>query len=194
MAEGRRAIGAIAALAVMAMMMVGCAPTQVAQAPQPVQSEEPAYTTPVPAPGGSTIDEVEEPADPVDTSTVLLDEPAEVGGGVSARITDIQPLDVTAKTPGEISGPAVAVTISISNDGDEAIDVSSAMVSLLAAGDELGQPTTSDPYRPFHGVVDAGASADAVYVFLLPEDARSAFDVSVQYRAGTTIARFVDES
>ena len=35
------------------------------------------------------------------------------------------------------SGPAVAVTISISNDGDEAIDVSSAMVSLLAAGDEL---------------------------------------------------------
>jgi len=178
----------------MATMMVACAPMEAEQTPEPVQSAAPAYTTPVPAPSGSTVDEVEEPADPVETATVMLDESAEVGGGVTARVTGIESLDVTAETPGEISGPAVAVTVSIENDGDEALDVSSAMVSLLAAGGELGMPTTSDPYRPFSGVIDAGASADAVYVFLLPDDARSAFDVSVQYRAGTTIARFVDES
>lgn len=190
----RRAVCAILALVVTVTTLVACTPPDVAQEPSPVVSEKPARTTPVPAPGGSTIDEVEEQVDPVETSTVLLDESAEVGSGVAAQIVDIEPLEVTAETPGEISGAAVAVTVSISNGSSEAIDVSSAMVSLLAAGGELGQPTTSDPYRPFGGLIDAGAAAEAVYVFLLPEDAQSAFDVSVQYRAGTTIARFVDES
>lgn len=159
-----------------------------------VERVEPAYSTPVPAPDGGTVEDVieSEPAPP-EMLTVGLDQPAEVGGGVSARIDSVQSVDVEALTPGEVSGPAVVVTITITNDGDEAIDVTAAMVSLIGTDDILGQPTTSDPYQPFAGLIEPGASGKGVYVFLLPEDAQGAFDVSVQYRAGTTIARFTDE-
>jgi hypothetical protein len=164
------------------------------QEPGPVQSVAPAYTEPVAAPGGGTVDDIAEgtPA-PVDVTTVALDETADVGGDVSARVDSVEPLSVEAKTPGEIAGPAVAVTITITNDGKDAIDVAAAMVSLVDAADVLGQPTTSDPYRPFDGSIQPGSSAQAVYVFLLAKDAQSAFDVSVQYRAGTTVAHFIDE-
>lgn len=190
----RRALGALIAVTVVTTLVAACAPVDAVQDDGPVQSEAPAYTTPVPAPGGSTIDDVEETSAPVEIATVALDEPAEVGGGVAARIDDVESLDVRAETPGEIAGPAVAVTVTIENNGEDAIDVSAAMVSLLGAEGTLGQPTTSDPYDPFGGVIEAGETGQAVYVFLLPDDAQSAFDVSVQYRAGTTVARFVDES
>lgn len=130
----------------------------------------------------------------MDTAEVAIDEVAEVKQGITVRIDSIKELEVKAKTPGEVDGAAVAVTITLSNDRDEAIDVSSAMVTLYGAGQVLGQPTTSDPYEPFGGQVDAGASARGVYVFLLPDAAQGALDVSVQYEAGTTIARFVDGS
>lgn len=175
-------------------MIVACTPPGATDEPGPVQSQAPAYTTPVPAPGGATIDDVEETASPVDTVTVALKDSAEIGRGVESRVEAVKKIDVTAQTPGEVDGTAVAVTIVLVNGGDEAIDVSSAMVSLLGTNGLLGQPTTSEPYRPFGGDIAPGESAEAVYVFLLPEDARSAFEVSVQYRAGTTVARFVDES
>ncbi|MDT0156341.1 DUF4352 domain-containing protein [Microbacterium sp. ARD32] len=179
--------------AFVALASAACTP-QADEALQPVKSQTPAWSTPVPAPGGSTVDDVEESPAPVPTTEVTLKEPAELGGGVQARIDKVSPLDVKAETPGEIAGAAVAVSLTIDNDSDKAIDVSSAMVSLTGADGVLGQPTTSDPYRPFQGTVRAGGTADAVYVFLLPEKARSAFVVSVQYLAGTTMARFAEGS
>lgn len=178
------------------MLAAACTPSEPnpAGSAAPAVSATPARTTPVPAPNGSSVDNVEPSARPVDTAEVAIDEVAEVGHGVTARIDSVKGLEVRAKTPGEVDGAAVAVTISLFNDGDEAIDVSGAMVTLYGAGDVLGQPTTSDPYQPFGGKIDAGSSARGVYVFLLPDAAQGALDVSVQYEAGTTIARFVDGS
>lgn len=150
--------------------------------------------TPVPAPNGGSADEVVEDAPKAETTKVALDDTAEVGGEVTAKIDEIRSLEVTARTPGEISGPAVAVDITISNGGKKPIDVATAMVSLTAHGDVLGQPTTSEPYAPFAGDVAPGESATATYVFLLPEKSRKGYTVSIQYVAGATIALFAEQN
>lgn len=165
-----------------------------AQTADGTQNTTPAPTETVPAPNGGSIDEVVESGTKAKTTKVGLKDKADVGGKVTARIEKISPLDVTAQTPGEIAGPAVAVTVSITNGGDAAIDLSTAMVGLTADGDVLGQPTTSEPYAPFTGEVAAGESATATYVFLLPDESRKDYAVSIQYVAGATIALFAEEN
>jgi len=149
--------------------------------------------TPVPAPSGGTVEDVVEPGEPGPVVEVAVTEEADLGPGVSASIQSVKNITVDAKTPGEIAGPAVAVKLSVSNASDEAIDLSTAMVSLTNADELLGQPTTSDPYSPFFGALEPGDSATATYVFLLPEDARSGIAVSFQYVAGAPIALFAEQ-
>ncbi|MFT4281110.1 hypothetical protein [Microbacterium sp.] len=158
------------------------------------QNTTPAPTETVPAPNGGSIDEVEKSGGKVETTKVGLKDEADVGGDVTARITKIRSLDVTAQTPGEISGPAVAVDVSLTNGGKKPIDIATAMVGLTADGDVFGQPTTSEPYTPFAGELAAGDTAEATYVFLLPEKSRKDFVVSIQYVAGATIALFAEEN
>ena len=148
----------------------------------------------MPAPGGGTINDVVETAPASPTKEVGLDEKADVGAGVTAWIEKVRSISVTAKTPGEIAGPAVAVELSVHNGGDEPIDLSSAMVSLTSGDDLLGQPTTSDPYAPFSGSLDADETASATYVFLLPEESRSDISVSIQYVAGAPTALFAEQN
>lgn len=185
-----RTAGATFATVVIATTLLACTPS----APEPVSAEPTARTTPVPAPSAGTIEDVEETASASPVVDAALDDVAELGGGVTARIDEVDDISVKAETPGEIAGPAVAVHITIDNDGSAPIDISSAMVSLVGDGEVLGQPTTSQPYAPFSGTLAAGDSATGVYVFLLPEDARSAISVSVQYLASAKIALFADKS
>ena len=85
----------------------------------------------------------------------------------------------------------MALTINVDNASDEAIDLSTAMVSVTGSGGSYGQATTSEPYSPFLGSVEPGAEASGVYVFRLPAEERDSLQVSVEYVAGAPIALFV---
>ncbi|WP_416348852.1 DUF4352 domain-containing protein [Microbacterium sp. STN6] len=100
---------------------------------------------------------------------------------------------MTAKagTPGEIAGPAVAVEVHVQNNSKDAIDVSSAIVTLTDSSGAPAQPTTSDPYRALWGTVSAGASATGTYVFRIPTSDRRGLTLSVEYVAGAPTAHFV---
>lgn len=185
-----RTAGAFFAAVIIATTLLGCTPS----ASEPSDDQATARTTPVPAPSAGTISDVEESPSAAPVVDASFDDAADLGGGVTARIDAVDNVTAKAETPGEIDGPAVAVHITLKNAGDTSIDVSSAMVSLTGDDEVLGQPTTSKPYAPFSGALAAGESATGVYVFLLPEDARGAISVSVQYLAGATIALFADKS
>lgn len=177
----------IAAMAFLA----ACAPeADTGATPDESVHADPVRAEPVPAPSGGSIDEVIETPPAVESVQHSLEESAEVGASVTAHLDEIEALDVVAKTPGEVDGSAVAVTIIIANGSADLIDVSAAMVGLTGRDEVLGMPTTSDPYAPFTGVIRPGDTGTGTYVFLLPEDARDVLTVSVQYMAGMTIALF----
>jgi hypothetical protein len=154
------------------------------------QNTEPLPTATVPAPDGGSIEETVAPVPPGPTQEAELGETAELDGGVNVTISDVESLDVEANTPGEIAGPAVALTLTVENTSDDAIDLSTAMVSVTGAKGSYGQATTSEPYSPFQGSVAPGDEATGVYVFRLPADERSALEATVEYVAGAPIALF----
>jgi hypothetical protein len=155
------------------------------------QNTDPLPTATVPAPDGGSIEETVPPADPGPTQEAELGETADLAGGVAVTVTDVQVLEVAANTPGEIAGPAVALTIDVKNSSGEPIDLSTAMVTVTGSGGAYGQATTSEPFRPFMGSVEPGGEASGVYVFRLPAEERDALQVSVEYVAGAPIALFV---
>lgn len=155
--------------------------------PLPTSSET------VPAPSGGDAAQTEPAPTPVATTAARVGESASVGDGVTVSIDDIAPVDVVAQTPGEMSGPALAVTVRIANDGSTSLDATSTMVSLTAAQGVLGQPSTAAPYSPIVGPTDPGSTSTGVFVFMIPESERADLEVTVQYAASAGIAVFASE-
>lgn len=162
--------------------------------PEPgTQNSDPLPSATVPAPNGGSIEETVEPVDPGPTQEAELGDTARLEGGVDVTISEVEQLDVKAETPGEIAGPAVALTLTVENGSDDAIDLSTAMVSVTGSKDSYGQATTSEPYSPFAGTLAPGETASGVYVFRLPADERDSLQVTVEYIAGAPIALFTGD-
>lgn len=173
-----------------------CALAISACAPEPApgtQNSDPLPSETVPAPDGGSIEETVAPVDPGPTQEAQLGDTAELEGGVNVTVSEVEQLDVKATTPGEIAGPAVALTLTVENDSDEPIDLSTAMVSVTGSKDSFGQPTTSEPYSPFLGSVEPGETSSGIYVFRLPAEERDSLQVTVEYIAGAPIALFTGD-
>lgn len=181
-----------------AVLLVGCTATPDEQAPDQQaagqQNTDPLPAQTIPAPGGGSVHETVAPAEPAPTVSTSMKKPADVGGGITVDVAHVRRLAVKAKTPGEIAGPAVAITLTVDNAGKKPVDLSTAMVSVTGSDGAYGQPTTSDPYAPFTGPVEAGGSESGTYVFRLPADQRKSLSVTVEYVAGAPIALFVGKA
>lgn len=164
------------------------APQQTATEPTPT-----GRSTPVPAPSGGTIEEVIPEATPGPVTEVGLKETADLPNEISIDITKVEAIETKAETPGEIAGPAVVMYVSIHNGSAKKVNIDSVIVTLTDGADGLGQPTTSEPYQPFTGELAAGASAEGVYVFLIPTSDRHGLTLSVEYAAGQASAHFVGD-
>ncbi|MCD2441002.1 hypothetical protein LQ757_01815 [Agromyces sp. SYSU K20354] len=162
-------------------------PTDAASVPTP--SETP-RTTEVPAPGGTTIDDVIETAPPGPVKDADLDDVVTLDTGMRISVTEITSITVEAETPGEVAGPAVAATIGFENESGGPLDVDGATVSLLDADGNLAVPTTSAPAAPVMGAIDDGESAEGTYVFRIPEDTRHEITLTVDYAAGAPVVVF----
>jgi len=123
---------------------------------------------------------------------VPIKTPAPFGDGVTAHIVSVVPVDSIAKGPGEISGPAIKVTISLDNGTKAAIPVNQVTVNVsYGAAANPSIPVTSDPSsRPFTGTVATGASVRGTYIFDIPKDERSKVTISVSYAALSPIVVF----
>ncbi|MGP9538173.1 hypothetical protein ACT3SP_09175 [Brachybacterium sp. AOP43-C2-M15] len=113
---------------------------------------------------------------------------------VTVTLSSITTTTLTAETPGETSGPAVVVKVQVSNDSEQAQDVSSAVVSLDSDDDEVGVPTWASPYAPFDGQVAAGETVEGTYVFMLDPASGRSVTVRVNYSAGEPLAVFTGQT
>jgi hypothetical protein len=146
----------------------------------------PAPTTPSPAGPTGDVDQA-----PPQLPAVDLSEAAQVGNGVTARITRLEAIDGTGKGPGNIAGPALRVTVRITNGTADTLSLDGVAVDMTHGADALPASPLDDPSAdPFTGVVQPGASADGVYVFTVPADDRDAITVTVGYQAGAPFMVF----
>ncbi len=146
----------------------------------------------VPSPSGPPLSEAPDPQNavvadelPPDLAPVPLDGTAEAADdGISATLESLEAIEGTGVGPGEVAGPALRVTVRVANDSAEPVDLDAVVVNASSGEDEVPAPTLGDPSAaPFAGSLEPGGTADGVYVFRVPVDARDLVTVSVGYRA-----------
>ena len=146
----------------------------------------PAPVTPEPA--GPTEDASELPRS---LTPVGFDQPAAVGNGITAEVVSLEAIEGTGQGPGNIAGPALRVTIRITNGTAGPVSLDGVAVDL-AHGAELtpASPLEDPSTAPFAGTVQPSGNAVGVYVFSVPADDRDLVNLSVGYQAGAPFLVF----
>lgn len=155
-------------------------------------------------PAEPSVDPSADPADPalaptpvdvVELPPVGLDEVAEFGTGVRARVVSAERVDGQARGPGERSGPALAITVELVNETSAAVSLDHVVVNLADA--ESGRPgswITGDPRTAhFSGDLLAAESRVGVYVIRLPDPDVDEVRVDVSYGAQAPTVVFSGE-
>jgi hypothetical protein len=131
------------------------------------------------------------PQMPPNLAPVALSQPSTYSNGVSARLVSVGAFNSQAHTPREISGPALAVTVELRNDGHAAVALDTVGVNLYYGVDGTPAVRIRDGSNaPMHGVLAPGASAKATYSFSVPANGRDVVAVAVSFAAGRGTAIF----
>lgn len=113
------------------------------------------------------------------------------GNGVTATLTKIEKVEGKGGTPGEVSGPALRLTVTVTNTGSKAFDASAIVVNALVGNDQVPAGTVTQPGgSPFSGQIQPGQAKSGVYIFVIPTNKRSNVLVLVDYQAGSPILVF----
>jgi hypothetical protein len=132
---------------------------------------------------GGTIEETVPPATKPVVPPVAIDEPADFGDGVTARLTEVEDTEVEAFVPGEVGGPGVSVTIEISNGSSTAISLDNVTVDLTDASGASATMVTTHEDRKLSGDLPPGETRAGTYVFTIAVDDRSDVALRVTYAA-----------
>jgi hypothetical protein len=143
----------------------------------PAPTSEPGPLTPVPSKSRATL----APAAPSRTVTV--------GGGARAVLISSRNVTVKGQGPGELSGPAVALTLQVTNGASGPLDLDAVTVTASIHGQEASSSDAA-PAKPFAGRLAPGARTQAVYVFVLPAGVRRPVGVVVSLAPDLPVARF----
>lgn len=118
---------------------------------------------------------------------VPVGDPAPFGGGLVAKVEKIDQIDVGAQGPGEIAGPGVAVTVGLSNESPDPIDLGGVVVNAFT-GD--GTPASSNdgaPAAPATGSLPPNESRQGVYVFQVSREDAPSLTVEISYSGSPNV-------
>ncbi|MFE4950627.1 hypothetical protein ACFQ9V_11040 [Leifsonia sp. NPDC056665] len=208
--------GSVLAAAIVAAIVVaavhGATPQLgkgVTNALDPVASQLPRPSdTPVPAPSaGATASPTTAPgtapapAKPgtldaryggVVASTAEVSHDVKTPGGLTAKVASVESYTATATRPGEVSGPAVRVTLTLVNSTGSDFPVSTATVNAYyGSASTPADPVQGDASaKPFSGTLKPGATATAVYVFTVPAADSGDVTLTLSDQAGARLVVF----
>ena len=160
-------------------------PTSATGTPTPVPdptttpTETPPATTPVPPSTPGSVESTVAPKPEVSKKPVKLDRASKTGTGLTAKLISVKATTAKAQLPGEVAGPALVVTVDVTNSSSKPVDLSAVVVTLLDADEAPGSEMTTKPADPLSGTVDAGSTARGVYVYTVPKNKRSPITVTV---------------
>lgn len=127
------------------------------------------------------------------SAPVGLDAVADFGAGVTVTLDGIEELEIAAQGPGEISGPGLALTLTVTNGSDAEADLGAVSVNLAGAAGAPGVIMTGAPAAPFSGELDIGGSASGVYVFAIDPDDLTAIRVEASYSTRAPTVAFAGD-
>lgn len=120
-----------------------------------------------------------------------FDQEAAPAEGVTVAVASIEAVQGEALAPGEVSGPALRITVKVTNSGTVARTLSSAVVNVYLGADLLAANPVSRPEgQPFPSELAPGGSADGIFVFEVAEDQRSQIRVEVDLDLATPLVIF----
>lgn len=172
---------------VIAALLAGCQGNQPGPSTGPSTSAAAGAESAVPAPPAPTA-RTSSPATP---KRVSVRETAAVAKGVRLRVLDVGAVDVRARTPGEISGPGIAITVEIRNSTRRSINVSTIQVNCLDANGVACIPSRAEPARAPRAIVKAGSRATGIFVFTVARSDRNPVRVTVDLGPGYRGIEFV---
>jgi hypothetical protein len=138
-------------------------------------------------PVAGSIDEL-----PPSLPQVGLGDAAAVGDGVTVAVASVERVQGSGVGPGNVAGPALRVTVRLTNGTAEALALDAVTVHAGYGPGVTPAPDLEDVSRlPFSGTVAAGATAEGTYVFSVPASALEPAVIEVGYRPGAPLALFV---
>lgn len=128
---------------------------------------------------------------PQPTRTVSISTPATIVTALTAQVTRMEAVIGKADGPGEIGGPAVRFTITITNRTGKTVNLSDTAVNAYSGA----AATPAVPLRmpggvAFPGSVANGRSATGVFVFNIPVASRSLVKVTVDTSVRNPVVAF----
>lgn len=116
--------------------------------------------------------------------TVALDEPASPAEGLEITVDSTEPVQAEGMGPGGMSGPAIAVVVTVHNTTDAPVETLGGTVTVAYGPDALpADPSLQAGDQPLPPVVAAGETVSGTYTFLVPEDQREDLVITASYRA-----------
>lgn len=152
---------------------------------------------PAPAPAAATSSTGK--SLPVRTDTLMpayeevpVQESVTIEDTVTARLVTMTPTTSDGTAPGEVKGPALAVTIEVTNKSNKPVPLNTAGVTLSLGADltPASPLPTQSLSKPFVGELAPGQSAQGVYVFLVPSDSAKDIRIEVSYGDNTPLIAF----
>jgi hypothetical protein len=172
------------------------------QLPRPTDGGSGATGTPSTAPtDGSGAKTTPAPSTPgamdprfggVVAQTAEVKQDVKTPSGLTANVVSVESYTATATRAGEVSGPAVKVSLRLTNGTGAAFALSTATVNAYYGSDATpAAPVAGDKgAKPFTGTLQPGASATAVYVFSVPADQDGSVTVTLSDQAGARLVVF----
>lgn len=156
----------------------------------PSPTLKPVPKTPVPAATPGSIESTVAARTIRTLKPVPLTAEARFDRSVTARVRAVSRVDATGRIPGEVSGPALSLTVAFTNTSKTSVATGNVVVNVA---DMHKTPlvlleTSSHRVRPTLG---ADATASGVYVFHLPAGFTNPVTVSVTYSAASPVVLFV---
>ncbi|WP_460810102.1 DUF3712 domain-containing protein [Microlunatus endophyticus] len=115
---------------------------------------------------------------------------AKFENGVKVNVTTVRAVTAKPVGPGEVGGPALALTVRIKNGSTSSLDLSTVTINLDGSKGSPGILATGSPYAPLDGSLAAGDSAKGTYVFTIAKADRKPITIQVQYGNGQTVLQF----
>lgn len=94
---------------------------------------------------------------------------ADFGDDVTVRMSSAKTTTASGSQVGEVSGPAVRVTLRLTNHTGASLKLGSVVVNAYYGSDSVPASPVESDAKPFHGSLKDGATAKASYVFSVPK-------------------------
>lgn len=131
-------------------------------------------------------------AAPQPTRTSTISSAAPIVKELTARVAKVEAVRGEAQAPGEVAGPSVRFTITITNSTDASVDLTNTVVNAYYGSQATPATELAEPGgRPFPASVGAGRSTTGVFVFNIPAAQREQVKVTVDTSVQNPVVAFV---